>query len=118
MNTINHTPGPWIVGSLGTSVLACTPVDNVDSEVTSKPFPVVCDTVSCDDGMSYGEAAANARLIAAAPELLAALREIADIDAITHNLPDKAADRCIEYAKAMLRIGDCARAALAKAGAL
>lgn len=63
-----HTPGPWIVGSNGTTVL------HMDDTDLDHPYPAVVNTVSGRDSMEYGEACANARLIAAAPELLAALR--------------------------------------------
>lgn len=61
-----HTPGPWIVASDKTSVLAITPVDMDDQ----RPCPKVVDCASGYDAMSYDEAQANARLIAAAPDLL------------------------------------------------
>lgn len=68
--TTTHTPGPWQFD--GQVIL-----DEDGSHVAS---PIGCDTVDCDD-----EAIANARLIAAAPDLLAAceafLGEIDEIDA-------------------------------------
>ena len=64
--TATHTPGPWIVDR-DMRGIGNAPVIGV---VTSDHRAVAnCGT--------YGEA--NARLIAAAPELLAALRELADI---------------------------------------
>ena len=68
-----HTPGPWIVASDGCKVLQLTPVD-IDEQ---KPCPVVVDCASGYFAMDYDEANANAALIAAAPDLLAAL-EIAE----------------------------------------
>ena len=56
-----HTPGPWTVESDGTSVSMGGQV------VIVAPAP---------DGASQEEMRANARLIAAAPALLAALREL------------------------------------------
>ena len=67
--TAKYTPGPWIIGSDKTSVLALTPVDMNNQ----KPCPKVVDCASGYDAMSYEEAKANARLIAAAPCMLLAL---------------------------------------------
>lgn len=97
-----HTPGPWF--------------RNIRA---NGKYPVVFagrnqHVATVCQQKDSAETEANIDLIAAAPDLLAALHEIADIDTCLHGLPDKAADRCIEYAKAMLRIGDCARAAIAK----
>lgn len=67
-----HTPGPWQImvrDSVG---------DNIFTE--SKPYRRIANT--------YGDAdefQANARLIAAAPELLAALEELTDrVDTVLH----------------------------------
>lgn len=54
-----HTPGPWHV----TAATYVTPGAN----------RCVANCAPADCGISYGEAQANARLIAAAPELLAQL---------------------------------------------
>lgn len=62
----NHTPGPWAVSRVGSSVYA--PDDN--------PIANISKFAKTEE-----ERAANARLIAAAPEMLEALikiREIAD----------------------------------------
>jgi hypothetical protein len=64
MRQFSHTPGPWVaVGEW---------VEHPDSDI---PDICRCDPEAMDQehlGRSYFEAAANARLIAAAPELLAA----------------------------------------------
>jgi hypothetical protein len=57
--TTNHTPGPWAV-------------DNLTVRWGSY-FVADCVVADCDIGRQ-GECQANARLIAAAPDLLAALR--------------------------------------------
>lgn len=72
MENAKHTSGPWIVSSDRTAVLALTPVD-MDNQ---QPCPKVVDCASGYDAMEYDEAKANARLIAAAPDLLAALERI------------------------------------------
>lgn len=56
-----HTPGPWTI----------EPFDNFDKSIVIREPGVAVD----NDDVNHAEAAANARLIAAAPDLLAALRE-------------------------------------------
>jgi hypothetical protein len=66
---MTHTPGPWTSGGFAI--------------VSDRPYPQWREiaTVACDPrDLSDPEAAANARLIAAAPELLSALREIVHYD--------------------------------------
>ena len=72
---MNHTPGPWELGSLG-SVVTRTPDDQVRitgiyAEETIRAYGghVICETVM----------PANAKLIAAAPELLEALEWLVNI---------------------------------------
>lgn len=61
-----HTPGPWI--AVGRWVEH--PRDDIPDICTTDPAALD------QDGRSDAECCANARLIAAAPELLTALREI------------------------------------------
>ena len=67
-----HTPGPWVVGELNKGPVAGTvPVHTADYMESYRSGQLVCSV--------YGTAAfsyANARLIAAAPELLEALDDI------------------------------------------
>ena len=99
MEAMKHTPGPWSVekgdpecGNYGWYV--CHP-DTVDEE------SAICN-------LSV-EAEANARLIAAAPELLEALKECITDDGATGM-------RSIELArKRLAAINKLARAAIAKA---
>ena len=81
-----HTPGPWHIG--GRTILRPT------LTIFHKPFGLG------DVAEVYEEA--NARLIAAAPELLEALKEIADTDPVDAALDPQRAVRI-------------ARAAIAKA---
>ena len=68
MTEVQHTPGPWRPHHNGaTRVIA--PVPGEPNEVHT-----ICNTWSSAYSPPRWEAAANARLIAAAPELLAALR--------------------------------------------
>jgi hypothetical protein len=101
-----HTPTPWRVDTLGTRVLA--------SPDGFKPTPehpdyVVAQTSAYCSGV-WEERVANARLIAAAPELLVALREFMDIWG--------SRDACSWSKRAQARraaMWDKANAALAKA---
>ncbi len=74
-----HTPGPWIV-SRGANV---------------KPFSVEAATSTIADiyrAKGHGTCEANARLIAAAPELLAACEEhIKAVDGIVSGMADRKA---------------------------
>lgn len=70
-----HTPGPWAMGDsdLPVSSLAVCGLPDGRRHGTivrfAQPRP---------DGMSFDESYCNARLIAAAPDLLAALQAVAD----------------------------------------
>jgi len=79
---MSHTPGPWTVESDGTTLV-------MDGQIVA--------TAIAPDGARIDEQRANARLIAAAPDLLVALQAVLRV-----------ADRAtVEF--------DAARAAIAKA---
>ena len=63
MTTQTHTPGPWRLGNQPSNVIAWRVTDSADRDVAH---------VFGSDLKSKG----NARLIAAAPELLAALKRV------------------------------------------
>jgi len=96
-----HTPGPWHV---------------------SKAF--VCREIRADDGpfiasvydhtMTYGERNANARLIAAAPALLAALQTLHD-DVIRHGCTEGDGDAWLAAFQRLMTSMEAAGAAIAKA---
>jgi hypothetical protein len=90
MNTHTHTPGPWSVSNGLPTVWA----NNGERQIAD-----------CDKGplRSAGEDLANARLIASAPELLAALIEMLD-----------ASERPVNE-RWLLNVRSHARAAIAKA---
>ena len=89
-----HTPGPWIVATDKVSVLSITAVDMANQ----KPCPKVVDCASGYDAMSYEEAQANARLIAAAPELLEALVSMLHL----RKMPDEVAECVLDRAVAAI----------------
>ncbi len=64
MSNAKHTPGPWIVEQVSGAIEVC----NEETLFT---------VARC--GIGNGVSEANARLIAAAPELLAALERTADV---------------------------------------
>ncbi len=110
MNT-QHTPGPWAVDldrdfTLGgdyCQVEALTPDGMVSRDICECPL----DTDDHPDGPEWNEDAANARLIAAAPEMFAALEGILADDDSSVSLAD-------QRARWTARM-DAGRAALAKA---
>ena len=88
----NHTPGPWTLGDEN-DPLVFSPVAGA----------YVAQVLAYEGGSLRSNYAADAALIAAAPELLAALREIEALDDSVIGL------NRIEYARTI------ARAAIAKA---
>ena len=88
----DHTPGPWTIGRFPQSD------DRVYiSGRTWQNFAEVCSHAS---GFDQPEAAANARLIAAAPELLAAVRAFVQWD--EGNQSGRALNDAIRTARAAL----------------
>ena len=74
--TTQHTPGPW--ENLGTIVQAAGLI-SIDILPASAP----------DRPVTHAEIEANARLIAAAPELLMALKELVGRHDRPHGFPDE-----------------------------
>lgn len=69
MKDSNHTPGPWIATGSAIEDVDITEIRTVDERLLAEVLPY--DTL---DGMA--EMDANARLIAAAPELLEAAQAV------------------------------------------
>lgn len=70
--TTQHTPGPWTI----------RPYNFDDVQGAHGIFPEGCRIPICHSimGNDLGQADANARLIAAAPDLLACLLDVLDAD--------------------------------------
>ena len=77
MNT-QHTPGPWTIEDAGESDIKGEKYWDCEIRVPHRASIVrLMDSHHCEEfGFSAEETQANARLIAAAPDLLAALEEI------------------------------------------
>lgn len=82
MNEIKHTPGPWEVGDL----------DPAGQRIVRQQHLEICTCWHHSVGSIEREMEANARLIAAAPDMLDALRPFAAYaalrDAVDPGLPD------------------------------
>jgi hypothetical protein len=85
MNEAKHTPGPWSVEPYsrdsGHQITVPLKIDNVC-------IAIAPDLWDCDGGRATCEA--NAHLIAAAPDLLAALKEVVRISDRKHDAWDAA----------------------------
>jgi len=111
----SHTPGPWTVEC----VCGDDPHDICGPDRPGEGSPNLLASVAYDDDdplphLSLAEANANARLIAAAPDLLAALKELGDwvaggLQASDEAWPDA---RCLQHTE---EIAARARAAVDKA---
>ena len=99
MTDSKHTPGRWYVGASG-RIIMCRMIAGNNVPVAQITGPLPNDEIK-----------ANARLIAAAPDLLAALREcITDDDAACYRTDDP---RVVH--RRLNAINDAARTAIAKA---
>lgn len=104
MSAVNHTPGPWVVNENPAAMSAYC----ILAESRGTGFGASVATANQREGynsLSHEEAMANARLIAAAPELLEALQTVAD------RIPDLIAHGILDF-----KDTDAIRAAIAKAG--
>ena len=125
MTQTTHTPGPWVVGTDTTGLEVCTVYgvptqpteDGKGQEYVYVHYPRIVDNDFYFP--TREENLANARLISAAPDLLAALEDsnaainamAAQVDAEWRN-HDKAGDRNDKIVRAFR---EKARAAIAKA---
>lgn len=97
MATTTHTPGPWIV--LGRDIL------KHEEQLEGLAAPTIATTLSGDDshpnarkGIGAAEADRNARLIAAAPDMLSALRGMDEAFMQTKSEPRRRAWRNLRAA--------------------
>jgi hypothetical protein len=99
---IAHTPGPWVVppDSDGFSI------ETVDGRIIAQAMQVSPPT----NPFRHQERRANARLIAAAPDLLNTLRELVEIADAAISAGDWKVDGCCDPSLSL----DWARAAIAK----
>lgn len=68
---VKHTPGPWHVGLMNGEGSVFADEGRMRAEAGGTTLYPICSVIDFD-----GEREANARLIAAAPELLAALQRL------------------------------------------
>jgi hypothetical protein len=97
MSKPTHTPGPWRVGAYGTTVMTGRPNSQANDTICSLYMPIhsgVGELLLPQDARAE-QVEANARLIAAAPDLLEVAkdfqRELSLCMAITGNMAEKVA---------------------------
>jgi len=95
MNT-KHTPGPWTIGRIGDGTEHTAPIEGAGKVTVGY---VELHSFE-DDETTTPEQAANAALIAAAPDLLAALAKI--IDRVDYDSTVSGTSLCIEEARAVI----------------
>lgn len=94
MNNPKHTPGPWAVSAENPrKVIAVRSLNGLD--------PLTGENL-IGGASVHPDAEANARLIAAAPELLKVLKEIADIRTATTADDAHLLGACISHARAAI----------------
>lgn len=96
-----HTPGPWAAGR-------AIPEDGAVSRIVRAGDDHIAVVMDLEDAAQ--EAADNARLIAAAPELLAALNALLNLSVKGHALADR-----LQFSDSGRAILNQARAAIARA---
>ncbi|MGK8745388.1 hypothetical protein ACRS6P_23250 [Pseudomonas aeruginosa] len=101
MSKQSYTPGPWDYWS------GYNPVDELEAQITSEDGDIVI--ASYNRQIPEGEA--NAKLLAAAPELLEALQGMLEVYGGQYN------DDCLPKSSSELDLIQQARAAIAKATA-
>lgn len=100
---MKHTPGPW---------------ETAGTDIRDKDGQLICDASICCPRFTTAEVVSNARLIASAPDLLAAVRAI---ERFLDNDDVRGAPMKEEYAKLARgwlagKFGAAVRAAIEKAG--
>lgn len=72
-----HTPGPWVVHSAGPHAPPLRSISRGDNDIA---FILLYGDVGYGENAATHDVDANANLVAAAPELLAALEEVEWVD--------------------------------------
>ena len=102
-----HTPGPWRVGAYGTTVMTGRPNSQANDTICSLYMPIhsgVGELLLPQDARTE-QVEANARLIAAAPDILAALQRLRDDVQAMH----VGSERCNDCAVCLsLKLADAA----------
>ena len=100
----NHTPGPWSIGEVSREKQRVD-IDSLHADQTlgHQTWRGLARAYGCEDMPAEGTAAmlANARLIAAAPELLEALREC-ELFVRTLGLDSEPAARAASFARSAI----------------
>lgn len=108
--TAKHTPGPWVVDLTGPFLLGgdSVPVEGQSTEtglIHREICTVLLDTDAYPEGKEFLEDCANARLIAAAPDLLEALKSLlSETEEIEYHSMVEAQSMQIEQDKARVAI--------------
>ena len=101
-----HTPGPWII-----EAETCHTGDIATVHNTAEKWVTIYAPHWMETGMGEHEQSANARLIAAAPELLEALKAMLEV----HGVRQEHANASVEIPQSWVDLSDVARTAIAKA---
>jgi hypothetical protein len=104
MTTAKHTPGPW-------SASEGFPSDMWHVDMPNRAFVINVSRADADPSMVVEEVQANARLIAAAPDLLEALRDTLRDLVTVAGLPDKGKGRTAAQQAALDKARDAIRKA-------
>jgi hypothetical protein len=108
MAKVKHSPGPWKAGQMTMSYKDLLPYDSEQTFDIVQHGPHVIAIVYCAEDRD-GEEAANAKLIAAAPDLLEALKKIViDEKNRAKNLRHRKAWKLVEFSEARLRAAELA----------
>ena len=107
--SLQHTPGPWIISADPMHFYSLTTVIG-GKESHQKNGPPQQMIVQVGGFAEWQEAEANARLIAAAPDLLEAAQRFVEVMDESFDHPDTASE-----IDKLNKVADAARAAIAKA---
>lgn len=87
-----HTPGPWEIRDVNVTFIS----------IGAPEHHSLADTWAIDEGVTTEQLHANARLIAAAPELLEALEQISHAEAATYDDIHAAIQDLVGIARAVI----------------